>query len=149
MHYITTRRGFTLIELMVVVAIVAIIATIAYPSYNESVKQSRRLDAMSGLEGLALALARYHTQNGTYADADKASIFPMQTPIGSGTKFYKLSIITQESTVATEYALRAEPIAGTGQEGDGNIELNYANQRSWDEGGDGVISDTDKDWDRG
>lgn len=148
MYRISTRRGFTLVELIVVVAIVAILTSIAYPSYTEYVKHSRRLDAMSGLEGLALALARYHTQNGTYADADTAGIFPMQTPIDSGTKYYRLEIETKGSTEATEYVLRAIPIAGTSQEGDGNIELNYANQRSWDEDGGGV-TDSDRDWDRG
>ncbi|OUS28540.1 hypothetical protein A9Q99_12410 [Gammaproteobacteria bacterium 45_16_T64] len=143
----STRRGFTLIELLVVVAIVAVIGAIAYPSYADSVKHSRRLDAMSGLEGLALALARYHTENGTYANA--VDIYPMQTPIDSGTKYYDLAVVTEDLTAATEYILRAKPIDGTSQEGDGSIELNYANQRSWDEDGNENISDTDKDWDRG
>ena len=39
------QRGFTLIELMIVVAIVAILASIALPAYNSSVTKSRRADA--------------------------------------------------------------------------------------------------------
>ena len=42
-------RGFTLLELMVVVAVIAILASIAYPSYQNFVMQSRRSDAIEGL----------------------------------------------------------------------------------------------------
>jgi type IV pilus assembly protein PilE len=41
-------KGFTLIELMIVVAVVGILAAIAYPSYQDSVRKSRRADARDG-----------------------------------------------------------------------------------------------------
>ena len=43
------NRGFTLIELMIVVAIVAILAAIAYPAYTESVRKGRRAEARTAL----------------------------------------------------------------------------------------------------
>ena len=51
-------RGFTLIELMIVVAIVAILAAIAYPSYREHVVKSRRATAQSCLLEMAQFEAR-------------------------------------------------------------------------------------------
>ena len=55
-------KGFTLIELMIAVAIVGILAGIAYPSYQDSVRKSRRADAQGALLGFANAMERYFTQ---------------------------------------------------------------------------------------
>ena len=44
-HRPTAARGFTLIELMIVVAVVAILASVAYPSYVSQVRKGRRADA--------------------------------------------------------------------------------------------------------
>ncbi|MFI3186333.1 MAG: prepilin-type N-terminal cleavage/methylation domain-containing protein, partial [Methylococcaceae bacterium] len=56
-----SQAGFTLIELMVTVAIVGILAAIAYPSYQDSVRKSRRADASGALLGLANAMERHFT----------------------------------------------------------------------------------------
>ena len=47
------NRGFTLVELMIVVAIVAILAAIGYPSYQNSVQKSRRADGRAALQEAA------------------------------------------------------------------------------------------------
>ena len=49
------QRGFTLIELMIVVAVIGILAAIAYPSYQDQVRKSRRSDGFSALSDLQLA----------------------------------------------------------------------------------------------
>lgn len=59
-------RGLTLVELMVVVAVMAIVATIAYPIYTNQVQKSRRADAKTALENIALAQERQYTLNGAY-----------------------------------------------------------------------------------
>lgn len=63
-------RGFTLIELMIVVVIVGILAAIAYPSYQNQVRKSRRADAKAALMETAQQLERCYTRFSDYADAN-------------------------------------------------------------------------------
>lgn len=60
------QKGFTLIELMIVVAIVGILAAIAYPSYQEYVRRGYRSDARSGLLQAQTWLERAQTATGAY-----------------------------------------------------------------------------------
>jgi len=60
------NAGFTLIELMVVVAIVGILAAVAYPSYIDSVRKGKRAEARAALMNLLQQQERYFTQNNTY-----------------------------------------------------------------------------------
>ena len=69
-------HGFTLMELMIVVAIIGILAAIAYPSYRESVDRGRRSDAQGGLVGLAARLEREFVDNNSYANAAGGATLP-------------------------------------------------------------------------
>ncbi len=60
-------RGFTLIEIMIVVAIVGILAAIAYPSYQDSVRKSRRADAKTALLEVAQLEERFFSVNNQYS----------------------------------------------------------------------------------
>lgn len=62
----TKTQGFTLIELMIVVAIVAILAAVALPSYQDSIRKSRRADAHAALQAAQLAQEKYRLNNTTY-----------------------------------------------------------------------------------
>lgn len=68
MRVATNRKqsGFTLIELMVVVAIVAIIAAVAYPSYQNHVVKTRRAAATTCIQELASFMERFYTTNLRY-----------------------------------------------------------------------------------
>lgn len=66
-------RGFTLIEILIVVAIVAILAAIAYPSYQDSVRKSRRADARAVLLEAAQFMERFYTENFRY-DQDRNGV---------------------------------------------------------------------------
>lgn len=63
-----SRAGFTLIELMIVVAIMGIIAVVAYPSYQSSVQKSRRA------EGKALVMDASNRQERRFADTNAYAI---------------------------------------------------------------------------
>lgn len=101
-RFVRKQAGFTLIELMIVVAIVGILAAVAYPSYQEHVRKARRADAQTALLELGQFMERYYTANGTYVGA--ALPFD-EAPKDGATKFYDLSF--SAGPTATTYTLQA------------------------------------------
>jgi type IV pilus assembly protein PilE len=142
----TTSEGFTLIELMIVVAIIGIIAAIGYPSYQESTAKARRSDGQGALLGFASALERHYAENnnylGTAVDADTngaldntgppASIFPAEAPLDGTNKFYDLSLTTIDAAGQT-YTLQATPKNVMAGDRCGNLTYTSAGARGADE----------------
>ncbi|WP_066961788.1 type IV pilin protein [Microbulbifer sp. Q7] len=110
------QKGFTLIELMIVVAIIGIIAGIAYPSYMESVRKSNRADAKATLNDVAQRLQRCFTTYNAYNNANcgVANSLSGGGSIQSAEGMYSVTAVLG----ATTYALTAQPVAGTSQAAD-------------------------------
>jgi type IV pilus assembly protein PilE len=89
--------GFTLIELMIVVAVVAILAAIAIPAYNDQVRRSRRADAMSALESMAMAQEQWRANNRRYATLAELGGSPVSD-------YYDFTV---ETATAADFLLRA------------------------------------------
>ena len=121
------NKGFTLIELMIVVAIIGIISAIAYPSYQESVRKSNRADGKATLNDVAQRLQRCFTAYSSYAHASCAIGQNLSGggSVNSGEGMYTIT----GNLTATTFALTAAPVAGTTQAGDtkcASLTLNQA-----------------------
>lgn len=113
-------QGFTLIELMVVVAIIGILAAVAYPSYMDSVRKGRRGQAKADLLELAQLAERYRTVNNTYVGFGKPSgTGVLDAELGksprTGTTRYTVKIT---DVAASTFTLTADPVSGAGQDKD-------------------------------
>lgn len=92
------RAGFTLVELMIVVAVIGILAAVAYPSYVEYIRQARRADAQSALLELAQFMERRYTTTGSYEAGDDCSLPFDTSPRDGSSTFYNLSADCDAST---------------------------------------------------
>lgn len=119
------NAGFTLIEIMIVVAIVAILAAIAYPAYTDQMRKTRRADAKATLMENAQAAERYYTQNGTYAGHN---LLYTVSPKDSGTKFY--NITPSPILTAQTFTLTATPINGQASDPCGALTINQTGAKT-------------------
>lgn len=142
------QRGFTFVELMIVVVIVGLIAAFAYPSYNDYVERTRRSDAQGALMEFAAAMERYYASNNSYLGAATGGgntgapgIFPDEAPLEGDNKFYDLTIA---AATGTAFTLRATP-KGI-QANDGILELDSTGAKRWDSNNDGAFGAGENDW---
>jgi type IV pilus assembly protein PilE len=109
-------RGFTLIEIMIVVAIVAIIASIAVPQYSQYVMRGRLVEATANLGQLRIRAEQWFQDNRTYAGMDTAPQPANGCMVAAGdAKYFGYSCSVAPS--ANGYTIQALGIAAQGTGG--------------------------------
>jgi type IV pilus assembly protein PilE len=138
------QRGFTLIELMIVVVIVGVLLGIALPGYQNYVLRTNRTAAQADLLAAAQAMEKHFAINFTYAGTAAGTTFPSEAPTDASVKRYDLTLPTADPS---EFLIQATPKGA--QAGDGILQINNLGQRFWDKNDNGNVADAgENNWDR-
>ena len=124
-----TSRGFTLIEIMIVIAIIGIVITIGYPSLTEYVKKGRRTEVAGLLSEQAQILERFYSKSNVYTGA---------TGLSAGNDFYTITPALTDQA----FKLTAVRKAGSAMATDkcGNFTITNTGVRSMENAAAGVTT---------
>ena len=118
---VSKQHGFTLIEMMIVIAIIGVLAAIAYPSYQGYVERTNRTDMMSEMHNIATTIESRKLAQGSYSNRLLTGLggnYPTQ-----GQVLYAVTFTPNPLT--RQWTITAAPITGTRMAGDGSLTLNY------------------------
>ncbi len=115
------RRGFTTIELLIALVILGVLMAVALPSYQSSLRKSRRTEAFNALTSIQQASERHRSINPTFTSnltaAPSASIPGLGQPATrTSSGYYDLAVTVVSPTT---YFATAEAVTGTSQANDG------------------------------
>lgn len=120
----TRVRGFSLIELLIVVAIIAVLAAIAVPAYNRYTFRSRRTDGQQLLLTIANAEERYYATNNKYGAL--TDIGYSTSPAPSANQFYNASVTIPASGSSQSFTATASPVGVQSTDLCGKLAVNSA-----------------------
>ena len=153
------QRGFTLMEVMITVAIIGILAAIAFPSYQDSMRKSRRTDGKNALSQAAANMERYYSENNGYcttANCGTMTVCNTTPTICPGTctggvcttteRNYLISFAANPALSATQFMLLATPNpSGAQPAADGIMRIIETGAKSHDANNDGDWADAGED----
>ena len=128
------QRGFTLIELMIVVAVVAILAAIAIPNYLEQSRKGRRAEAVRAVGEFQLAMERWRAENPSYANCTGTGCGSGTYPSAPTSDFYVVPSggITAS---ATGYSITLNPTGKQAGDPCGTLSATNLGKPTWTPGG--------------
>ena len=118
--------GFTLIELMIVVALIGVLAAVALPSYQDSVRKARRADARSALTVVAQLMERRNTERNSYAGATLGNAATDLYQAITENKHYTLAL---SNLTASTFTVTAAPAGNQSLDPCGTYTLTHAGTR--------------------
>ena len=104
-HHNNAHQGFTLVELMIVVAIISLLAAIGLPAYQNYAREAKRSDAHNSITTIANLQERFFTENNRYT----ALTTDLGFPAGAVTSNEGYWLMTIPTGTATGYTIRAAP----------------------------------------
>ncbi len=138
-------RGYSLMELMVVVAIIGVIAAITYPSYLAYKVRVNRTDMQTQMLNIARLMSSQKMANSKFSSSSSITqIYGSSTYSQGSTVLYNLAFSTLTDTT---WVLTATPTATGPQNGDGIICLNDQGQKYWAKGSTSCALSASSSWD--
>jgi type IV pilus assembly protein PilE len=138
--------GFTLIELMIVVAVITLLASIAYPSYTAYTKRAKRSDAQQLMQEVSLKEGQYILDARTYTTALDGTGLNINrqgwtcTAASCANPNYTITVTMDMTATPPSYTVTGTPVSGSVVATDGTLTLTHTGSRTR------VISGVDQGW---